>query len=291
MTNGSTILSRVFLTLSFSGTIFGAFGAPSDLRFAGLPLKPGGTVRAEVPLSAQEKAYVSEAGNPVPSHAVAVIAVPPGFDPQRSWPMLVCLSTSDFQRKNRDDLEDFYRQSALAEGWVAIAGDAESDPPHDTAGWRAGMTLAALDALHASFPGSKNWPVAVAGFSGGAKRAGSLTPLLAVAGNRIVGLFLTGVNEDRLSEGYRRFRPGSSFLRTPVYISSGQLDNVARLAQQQEVKRAIEQTGFTRVRMEMTPHGHAVSRSAVRLALRWFREMETPAPSLQDSPRTPRRSL
>ncbi len=153
------------------------------------------------------------------------------------------------------------------------------------------MTLAALDALHASFPGSKNWPLAVAGFSGGAKRAGSLTPLLAVAGNRIIGLFLTGVNEDRLSEGYQRFRPGSSFLRTPVYISAGQLDNVARPAQQQEVKRTIERSGFARVRLEMTPHGHAVSRSAIRAALRWFREMETPAPSLQESPRTQQGSL
>ena len=109
---------------------------------------------------------------------------------------------------NRDDLRDFYRAAAEAEGWIVLAGDGESPPSRDTAGWRAGMTLAALDALHSSFPGSKNWPIAVAGFSGGAKRAGNLAPVLALAGNRVIGIFLTGINEDRLSEGYRTFRPG-----------------------------------------------------------------------------------
>lgn len=246
----------------------------AEMNFAGVPLAPGATVRAIVPLTAQEKSYVSEGGNTVPAHAVAVIAVPAGFDPQKVWPVLVCLSTSDFQRKNRDDLDDFYRQAALAEGWVVIAGDGESNPRRDTAGWRAGMTLAALDALHASFPGSKKWPVAVAGFSGGAKRAGSLAPLLAVAGNHINGIFLTGVNENRLSEGYRQFHPGAAFLRTPIYISAGQNDNVARFMDQQQVKRTIEQTGFSRVRLAPMPNGHAVSRSAVREALRWFRELQ-----------------
>ncbi|MGZ4986024.1 MAG: hypothetical protein ACXV8A_08040 [Chthoniobacterales bacterium] len=240
--------------------------------FAGVAVKPGDTVRVSVPLSAQEKSYASEGGNVVPDHAVAVLGVPPNFDPAKSQPILVCLSTSDFQRKNRDDLADFYRQAAFAEGWTVLAGDAENNPGHDTAGWRAGMTLAALDALHRSFPNSKSWPMAVAGFSGGAKRAGNLAPLLAVAGNRIVGIFLTGVNEDRLTEGYRAFRPGSAFLRTPIYISSGQLDIIATPAQTQGVRKSIERTGFSRVQIVNHPYGHAVSRSAVREALRWFRQ-------------------
>jgi len=248
--------------------------AAAGASFAGVPVTPGSVVRANVPLSPQEKSYVSEGGNPVPTHAVAVLAVPAGFDPSKSWPVLVALSTSDFQRMNRDDLRDFYRASAIAEGWVVLAGDGENPPRHDFAGWRAGMTLAALDALHSSFPGSKNWPIAVAGFSGGAKRAGNLAPLFAVAGNRVIGIFLTGINEDRLTEGYRTFKPGAAFLRTPIFVSSGQQDNVARIADQQNVKRQMEQAGFSRVRQDIRPHGHAVSRSAIREALRWFREQE-----------------
>jgi hypothetical protein len=240
--------------------------------FGGVPVQAGGTARAQVPLNAQQRQYVSEGGNTAPDHAVAVLATPGGFDPQKSWPVLVCLSTSDFQRKNRDDLRDFYGRIGTSEGWAVIAGDGEENPAHDSAGWRAGMTLAALDALHRSFPGSNKWPLAVAGFSGGAKRAGNLAPLLAVAGNRICGIFLTGVNEDRLAEGYRTFRPGAGFLRTPVYISAGQLDQVARIADQQNVARTMQRAGFTNVRCEPMPHGHAVSRSALREALRWFRQ-------------------
>ncbi len=257
------ICASAFAFCSFYASAFA-------LDFAGAPMKPGGTARASVPISAQEKIYLSEGGNTAPDHAIAVLAVPANFDPQKSWPVLVCLSTSDFQRKNRDDLEDFYRESALNEGWLVLAGDGEGNPSRDSAGWRAGMTLAALDALHRSFPSSKSWPIAVAGFSGGAKRAGNLAPLLALAGNHVIGIFLTGINEDRLSEGYRKFQPGAAFLRTAVYLSSGQEDIIARPAQQQQVKRAMERTGFTRVRQEMMPHGHAVSRSAVREALRWF---------------------
>lgn len=248
--------------------------AAGSATFGGVPVAVGATVRAQVLLTDQEKAYASEGGNAVPSHAVAVLAVPANFDPQKTWPVLVPLATSDFQRMNRDDLRDFYQQAAVAEGWIILAGDGDAPPPHETAGWRAGMTLAALDALHRSFSGSKNWPVAVAGFSGGAKRAGNLAPLLALAGNRVIGIFLTGINEDRLSEGYRKFQPGAAFLRTPIFVSSGQDDVVARITQQQQVKHAMEQTGFTRVRQEAMPHGHAVSRRAVREALRWFRELQ-----------------
>lgn len=243
----------------------------SGLKFAGVPLAPGATVRANVPLSATERSYVSEGGNPVPDHAVAVLAVPPGFSPRKSWPVLVCLSTSDSQRQNRDDLADFYRESAFAEGWVLIAGDGERPAPRDAAGWRAGMTLAALDALHRSFSGSRKWPVAVAGFSGGAKRTGTVVPLLAVAGLQVTGIFLTGINEDRLSEGYRKFQPGSTFLRTPVFLSSGAQDNIATPQQHTAVKAALERTGFSRVRLETFPQGHAVKRDHVREALRWFR--------------------
>lgn len=241
--------------------------------FAGVPLKLGDSVRASVPLSPQERQYVSEAGNVAPDHAVAVLAVPANFNPQRQ-PILVCISTSDFQRKNRDDLEDFYKKAALLEGWAVIAGDGENNPGHDTAGWRAGMTLAALDALHRSFPNSENWPVAIAGFSGGAKRAGNLAPLLYIAGNHMVGIFLAGCNEDRLSEGVRAFHPGAAFLRTPVYVSSGQEDRIATPAQSGAVLQSIRQTGFTRTQLGHHAYGHAVSRTLVREALRWFLQMQ-----------------
>ncbi|MEP6955549.1 MAG: hypothetical protein ABI883_01895 [Chthoniobacterales bacterium] len=242
--------------------------------FAGASVSPGGTVTAQVPLSATEQSYVAEGGNAVPPYAVAVLAVPAGFDPAKTWPVLVSISTSDFKRQNSTDLVQFYRETALAQGWVVIAGDGPAPARHDTSGWRAGTTLAALDALHRSFPGSKNWPVAVAGYSGGAKRAGTIAPLLAVAGLRVIGIYLTGINEERMVEAYRTFQPGAKFLQTPIFLSTGSTDKVAPPASQRDVLLGMRRAGFARVRQEFFPNGHVVKRSHLRTALDWFRELQ-----------------
>ncbi len=264
-------ISLFALSLFALGQIAGA--AEPVGKFAGVSVVPGGTVRANVPMSQLEKEYASEGGNTLPPAAVAVLAVPRGFNPAKIWPVLVVLSTDDFKRKNRDDLADFYRATALAEGWVVLAGDGPKYPAHGTSGWRAGMTLAAVDALHRSFPGSENWPVACAGYSGGAKQTGLLAPLLSVAGCKIIGLYLTGINVDRLSDGYRQFQPGSRFLHTPVFISAGLRDKIATPQEQRNVQRSIKNAGFDRVRLENFPEGHVVKRAHIQEALRWFREL------------------
>jgi hypothetical protein len=271
MTRARTTL---LVALSFVASLSAAAAEKSGIKFAGVPLSPGATVRADVPLSVQEKSYASEGGNKAPANAVAVIAVPRNFDPQKTWPVLVVISTSDFKRLDRDDLVDFYRNAALTEGWVILAGDAAAFAPHDTTGWRAAMTLAALDALYASFPGSNKWPVACAGYSGGAKRAGLIAPLLAVAGCRMIGIYLTGINEDRLSVGYHQFRPGSEFLNTPIFVSSGKSDTVAKPNDQYQVTLSMKRTGFRRVRLEDFPEGHVVKNARTIEALRWFRSLQ-----------------
>ena len=253
------------------GFLFVAKVSASAATFAGVPLLPGGVRHIAVPLNAQEQAYSSEGGNVGPARAVAVVAVPPDFNPTKSWPVVVVFSSSDGARRNGDDLVDFYREAALREGCVLIAGDGPQPPRLDSAAWRAAMTLAVIDALHRSFPGSDKWPMICAGFSGGAKRAAFIAPLLAKSGCRITGIFLTGIGEDRLSDGYRQFAPGSHFLQTPVFISSGRDDFVAPLNQQLEVKLAVVKTGFTRVRHESFRGKHSIKLSHFVEALRWFR--------------------
>ena len=168
-------MRRLGIILAVTGWLaLSARPVSAAASFAGTPVSLGGTVRAHVPLSALEQSYVSEGGNPVPSYTVAVVGVPRGFDPRKSWPVLVILSTSDHKIQNRDDLKHYYAPTAIPEGWVVIAGDGpEPAPRRDSVGWRAGHTLAALDALHRSFPGSKDWPVACAGYSRGRETRGS----------------------------------------------------------------------------------------------------------------------
>jgi len=245
-----------------------------SLTFGGVAFSPGSTIKANVPLSAQEKSLAAQGGNAVPPNGLAMLATPSNFDPRKSWPVLVLCSTSDFKRQNRDDLIQFYRTAGLSEGWVLLAGDGPQHARNDTAAWRGAMTLAAVDALHRSFPGSDRWPVACAGFSGGGKGVGYVAPLLARNGCRIAGIYMTGANEDHLSDGYARIQPGASFLNTPVYISAGHDDRIATVEQQYTVAGSIKRTGFNRMRIGTFHGGHEVNDGQTSVALSWFRQLE-----------------
>src|SRR5437667_2842636 len=271
--NRLLIVGQLVLSLNVISTL-AAEAAEASFKFAGVPFSPGSTVRANVPLSAEEKSYAGQGGNLIPQSAVAVLATPGNFDPRKSWPVLISCSTSDFKRQNRDDLVDFYRRVGLAEGWVLLAGDGPQHARNDTAAWRGAMTLAAIHALHRSFPGSEKWPIACAGFSGGGKGVGYVAPLLARNGCRISGIYLTGANEDHLSDGYARIQPGPSFLNTAIYISAGRDDRIATVEPQYAVAGLIKRTGFQRMRIGTFHGGHEVNVAQTSIALRWFREVQ-----------------
>ena len=266
-------IGRLLITLNIISA-FGAQAAQGALNFAGVPFSPGSTIQANVPLSAQEKSYASQGGNPVPQSALAVLATPANFDPTKSWPVLIPCSTSDFKRQNRNDLVQFYRRVGLAEDWVLLAGDGPQHARNDTAAWRAAMTMAAIDALHHSFAGSEKWPLACAGFSGGGKGVGYIAPFLARNGCRIIGIYITGANEDHLSDGYARCQPGLEFLITPLYFSAGHEDRIATLDQQYAVVGLIKRTGFKRIRIGIFRGGHEVNDAQTSIALRWFRSLQ-----------------
>jgi len=269
--NRLILIGQIVVTLNVITTSGADAGQPS-LNFAGTSFSPGSTVQANVPLSALEKSYAAQGGNPVPPNAVAVLATPANFDPTKSWPVLIPCSTSDFKRQNRNDLVDFYRRVGLAEGWVLLAGDGPQHAKTDNVAWRESMTLAAIDALHRSFPGSEKWPMACAGMSGGGKGVGYVAPFLARYGCRIIGIYITGANEDHLSAGYARLQPGAGFLNTPIYFSAGHEDRIATLEQQYAVVGLIKRTGFKRIRIGTFRGGHEVNDAQTSIALRWFRE-------------------
>jgi hypothetical protein len=265
------VLTAELILLLHAGSVT---ATAASLTFAGVAFSPGSTVKANVPLSAQEKSLAGQGGNAVPPNAVAMLATPSNFDPGKSWPVLVVCSTSDFKRQNRDDLVDFYRRVGLAEGWVLLAGDGPQPARNDTGAWRGAMTLAAIGALHRSFPGSDKWPIACAGFSGGGKGVGLVAPLLARNGSRVAGIYITGANEDRLSDGYSRVAPGAGFLTTPVYISAGRDDRIATVEQQYNVAGSVKRNGFQRIRIGTFHGGHEVNDAQTSIALRWFRQLQ-----------------
>ena len=203
----------------------------------------------------------------------AIVTFPAGFDPSRTWPILIVTSTSDFNRTSAMDA-DWYRKPATAEGWVVLGSDATISPRIDSTQWRLGLLGAALEAIRKDWPQFAKWPVAFAGFSGGSKRSGVLGAMLARSGSvRVCGFFLSGINEDRLGEAYKTYQPGRGFLEVPVWLSSGASDTVATPAAHNVVKASLERTGFKRVRLEQFGGGHQLKMSEVRRALQWFRQL------------------
>lgn len=266
-------LAQFLVLASLTSTFVGKAGGAS-LTFGRVAFSPGSTVKANVPLTAQEKSLAAQGGNVVPPNAAAVLATPNNFDPTKSWPVLVICSTSDFKRQNRDDLADFYRRVGLAEGWVLLAGDGPQHAKNDNVAWREAMTVAAIDALRRSFAGSEKWPIACAGFSGGGKGVGYVAPFLAKNGCRVTGIYITGANEDHLSDGYARLQPGPGFLNTPIYVSAGRDDRIATIEQQYNVAGSLKRTGFQRIRIGTFHGGHEVNDAQTSIALRWFRQLQ-----------------
>jgi predicted esterase len=169
---------------------------------------------------------------------------------------------------------EWYRPPADAEGWMILASDATIKARHDSTPWRLAMLGAALEAVRKDWPQSAKWPVAFAGFSGGAKRSCMLSALMGKSGLvSICGLYLSGINEDQLSPAYKAYQPGADFLNVPIWISGGMEDPIARPGLESIVQASLHRTGFKRVRLERFIGSHHLKRSETKLALRWFREL------------------
>src|SRR6476469_134258 len=228
---------------------------------AGQQVVPGGKIEIHFPVSKYFQDIASQAGNPRPETGRAVLAFPAGFDPSRSWPILIVTSTSDFNRTSAMDV-DWYRAPATAEGWIVLGSDATISPRIDSTQWRLGLLGAALETIRKDWPHSARWPVACAGFSGGSKRSGVLGAMLAKSGSvRVCGFFLSGINEDRLGEAYKTYHPGAGLLEVPVWLSSRKGDRIATRRAHNLVRASLERTGFKRVRLEQFGGGHQLKLS------------------------------
>lgn len=137
-----------------------------------------------------------------------------------------------------------------------------------------GLLAAGLQEIRREWPQSAQWPVAFAGLSGGAKRSGVLAAMLAKSGAvNICGLFLCGINEDRISPAYRDYSPPRDFLNVPIWLSSGQRDPIAPPAAHEHVRASLQRAGFTHVRLEAFDGRHELKPAEVQRALRWFRQL------------------
>jgi len=162
--------------------------------------------------------------------------------------------------------------TALEEGWAVLAADGPKvDVNDDTIqlGW--GILSSALDQFVRTWPPAKQWPVACAGFSGGAKRSAAVGAAMTADGWRVVGVFMGGCNEDRATLGLQLFTPGDRFKRTPFFLSNGTSDPIANPQQAAAVAESMRRNGFQTIRLESYEGEHRQSNEHLAQALRWFR--------------------
>ena len=233
---------------------------------------PPRIVEIKVPANIAANAEASRAGVPGVLALKAVVALPQGFDPRLTWPVLLITAPSGASAVQSLGA---YTNTALALGWVVTAVDGplvRTEQDNSSFAWA--MISSLLDQLHASWPQSKYWPFACAGFSGGSKRAAMTAANMMRQQDTVIGVFMGGCNEDRATTGLEISKPGPKFLDVPMFLSNGRRDSIAGPDQGQKVRLSMEQTGFRKIRMENYDEGHRLDTNQVKAALEWFR----PAP-------------
>ena len=256
----------------------------SALRVAGteIPLAKQTTFRA--PLDEEGADILKKEGNPA-TEAVVALWLPPDFDPAKTWNVLLVSATADSSSVN--SLFMYLNSAKTSGGWIVLGADGPSTPPKgDTTPWRWQMARAGLLALEAAWPAARQWPVATAGFSGGAKRSGLLGALLCADERTVIGMYMGGCNDDMATKGLQEYRPNSlAFRKVPIYLSTGDQDETATLVAANRVRQSMEGSGFREVRSETYSGGHTADAAQITEALDWFKELQAKrAPAGPGSP-------
>jgi hypothetical protein len=229
------------------------------LTLGNLEVKPGKTLYFGVPLRS------GTTGAPAVRGA---LVVPEKFDPRKSWPVLVIDSPGN---GSPIDAMRGFTNVAWQSGWLVLAADdLPGKPKRDSFAWRWTLISSALDYVHKFWPGSRDWPMACAGFSGGAKMSAFTAAHLVQAKYRVIGLFLGGCNDDMASLAYQQIQPGENYKTVPVMLSSGAGDAIATPAQHESVKSSMLREGFTNVWLETHQGAHALDTNHLQRALEWF---------------------
>jgi hypothetical protein len=230
---------------------------------------PARIIEIKVAANVAANAEATRVGIPGVLSLRGLIALPAGFDLRRTWPVLIVTAPSGASAVQS---VGGYTNVALARGWIVAAVDGPKvRTEQDTSTFAWAMISSLIDQLHTSWPQSRQWPFACAGFSGGAKRAAMTAANMMRQRDEVIGVFMGGCNEDRATTGYQISAPGPRFLSVPMFLSNGANDPIAGPAYGEKVKALMEQTGFSNVRLGIYNGQHRLDTNQLRSALEWFR--------------------
>jgi len=269
-------VARTFRFLAFPAALF--FAAAST----GTGLEPGGLSDFSVELPQELRQIAGRGGMAPVTRALVTVAVPVDFDAAHVYPVMVISATADPQYHSSRGLLRVYAEVAVGGGWILVAADPaeEVTVEQDDINLRYALNATALAALESQWPQAGKAPLALGGFSGGAKFSGWLAAAFASQGRSIIGIYLAGINSDTVISAARHFSVlNESFRRIPIFLQSGQRDKIATPADHRTIHDQLKHAGFREVRIEYGPGSHEVDPRSLRTALDWFRKVAAPGPN------------
>jgi pimeloyl-ACP methyl ester carboxylesterase len=242
-------------------------------------LVPGSEIAFEVRLSDEVRRVIG-GGRRVRIEAASVyVALPDSFDSGHPTPIVLVSASGDREYNSSIAWAKGLADAGRAAGWVVVGVDATVPVTPETNAFRYGLAQAALEGLATRWPGAAQAPLALAGFSGGAKYSGYLGAMFARDGRLPVGLFLGGCNEPTPHAAFYQYRPArKAFRGVPVFLSSGVEDRIATPADHERVARVLRNFGFQKVRLESYAGAHVLHPTHLTDALRWFDEVRRQMP-------------
>lgn len=261
---------------SATATPASADNKAGTLQFAGQPLEPGRGGEVDIPI-------VDPAGLKETQHAYGkpsakarmLIAVPRDFDPAaKSYPLLIETATADGKASSIASCYQFL-DDALGRGFVVMAVDGEFGKPTvgDPPSFRWALVAAGRTAMEKDWPGSKKWPVATGGNSGGGGYASYNALKLVQERADFIGLFLghTNWNPAKFVKDVSGL-PVSVAHKMPIFLSAGDKDEVVPRKAADQSQHEMEHEGFKNLRYEHFDGGHQFYRPHLQAALDWFLE-------------------
>ena len=167
-----------------------------------------------------------------------------------------------------------YAATALAAGWIIVAADPGEDVTleQDDVPLRLALVKAALATLALQWPGADKCAAGLRRLFGRRQVFGLARRRLCGRGAQtIIGIYLAGINQDTLVAAAEQFKVlDAKFKNVPVFLQSGEKDEVATPADHRAIFADLRRAGFRRVQVEYFPGAHEVEPAPLRTALDCF---------------------
>lgn len=227
----------------------------------------------QIPTLPDERKILSTLPSLDPNLVEVAVAFPERFDPDKRYPVLITQVTVDRYLPNIENMEA-YRETALANGYVVLTAQGKPWPAtmeEDTRQHRYVSLRAALRWLEQQYPASRDWPLVLAGFSGGAKMVQPLAAVLLAENRHVIGLFLGGCNEEFTGEIMKTFpQVRDAYASMDFFLSAGGNDIIAPPRVVRRVARRLEKAGAENVYFSRYHGGHDLNTNDLDKALKWF---------------------